>query len=65
MFKVFNSHLNIRKRSRHFHLVSRQISTTEEENPNIVYLDEDASEPNSLVQNTIASPMSAEFVPFS
>ena len=65
MFKVLNPHLNIRKRSHHFHRGTSQTSPIEEENPNIVHLDEDISEPNSPVKNTAASPVSAKFVPFS
>ena len=62
---VLNPHLNIHKRSRHFHQGTSQTSPVEEENPNIVHLDEDISEPNSFAQNTTASPVSTEFVPFS
>ena len=63
MFKVLNPHLNIRKQSRHFHPESRPTSLVE--NLNVVHLDEDVSQPYSLVQDTPASPVSAEFVPFS
>ena len=65
LFKVLNPHLNIRKRSCHFHPESIPTSPTIEENPNVVHLDEGVLEPNSLVQETPASPVSIEFVPFS
>ena len=65
MFKVLNPHLNIRKRSRHFHHESSQTLPVEEENPNIIHLDEDTLEPSPSEQNTHASPLSAKFVPFS
>ena len=62
VFKVLNPHLNIRKRSHHFHLESRPTSPLE--NPDVVHLNEDVSEPNSL-QETPSSLVSTEFVPFS
>ena len=65
MFKVLNPHLNIHKRSRHFHPESRPTSPIAEENPNVVHLDEDVSEPHSPVKETPASAVSTDFVPFS
>ena len=62
---MLNIHLNIHKRSYHFHRGTSQTSPVEEENPNIVHLDKDTSEPNSSIQNTPDSPVSVEFVPFS
>ena len=62
MFKVLNPHLNIHKRSRHFHPESRPTSPVE--NPDVVHLDEDVSERNSPMQDTPARPVSVEFVPF-
>ena len=65
MFKVINPHLNIHKRAHHFHPESRPTSPTTKENPYIVHLDEDVSEPHSPVQETPSSPVSVKFVPFS
>ena len=65
VFKVLNRHLNIYKRSHHFHYGTSQTSPIEEENPNIVHLGEDISEPNSSTPNKPASPVSSKFVPFS
>ena len=65
VFKVLNPHLNIPKQSWHFHLEPRPTSPIGEENLDVVHLDEGVLEPNSPVQETPASPVSAEFVPFS
>ena len=44
VFEVLNPHLNIHKRSHHFHHELRETSLVEEENPNIVHLGEDVSD---------------------
>ena len=62
---MLNPHLNLRKWSQHFHPESRTTSPTAEEKPDIVHLGEGVLEPNSPMQETPASPVSAKFVPFS
>ena len=60
VFKMLNPYLNIRKQSHHLHHGTSQNSLVEEENPNIVHLDEDTSEPIPSTQNTPTSAMSAK-----
>ena len=62
---MLNPHLNICKRSQHFHPDSKKNSPTVEENPNVVHLDESVLEPISPMQETLSSLVSAHFVPFS